>query len=136
MWNLFKVDNEDTRTTPSTSFWSFIIYFEQISHCSAVSIVDFEQEKAGWTEWLLWHTSSADIASARQSPSVTPKHATLYASLENKQAHRTTCSKFSPKYFSILSQKIKSTIVDKLALRFRKILIDHKSASYMKPPKK
>ena len=47
-------------------------------------IVLLFQSLTGWAEWWLWHTSSADIASARQSPSVTPKHATLYASLEKK----------------------------------------------------
>ena len=51
MWNLFKVNNKGNRTKSLTSFcclsynlWTDLIY------CFGVSIVDFEQEKAGWVE--------------------------------------------------------------------------------------
>ena len=49
MWNLFKVGNNDTRTWSLTSFWclnrQFWTYF---THCSGVSIIDFDQVNAGY----------------------------------------------------------------------------------------
>ena len=42
---MFKVNNEDTRTTALTSFWFFYCYFgTYFTSLSSVSIVDFEQE--------------------------------------------------------------------------------------------
>ena len=60
---LFKVNNRNTRTmreigskltikTTERCHWRrsvvFIANFEQVSHCSSVSIVDFEQVNTGW----------------------------------------------------------------------------------------
>ena len=49
MWNMFKVNYINTRTTPMTSFWwrrsgVFIVKIEHISYPFSVSIVAFEQE--------------------------------------------------------------------------------------------
>ena len=44
MWNLFKVNNEDFRTTSTT--------LEQISNCSDVSTVEFEYVNTGWEDTL------------------------------------------------------------------------------------
>ena len=47
VWNLFKVNNKDTRTI-SMLFWCLYYYFKtNFTHCSGVSIVEFEQENAG-----------------------------------------------------------------------------------------
>ena len=49
MWNMFKVNNKETKTTPMASFSVFIVNFEHISHlCSSVSIVNFEHVITGW----------------------------------------------------------------------------------------
>ena len=48
---MFKFNNKDTRMTPFSSFWCFIVNFEHISHlhtCSSVSIVNFEHVIASW----------------------------------------------------------------------------------------
>ena len=49
MWNMFKVNDKDTRTTPMPSFWclyrSLWIYF---TPCSSVSIFNFEQVIVDW----------------------------------------------------------------------------------------
>ena len=65
---LFKVNNRDTLImckicskliikTPERCHWRrsgvFIVNFEEISHCSGVSVVDFEQLNAGWEATLL-----------------------------------------------------------------------------------
>ena len=45
---MFKVNNEDTKTT-RRRFGVFIVNFEHISHlCSSVSFVNFEHVIAGW----------------------------------------------------------------------------------------
>ena len=50
VWNLFKVNQKDT---------SGIVNFEQIfTHCSGISIVDFEQENAGWNREYSVNTNS------------------------------------------------------------------------------
>ena len=47
VWNLFKVNNKDTRII-SMLFWCLYYYFKtNLTHCSGVSIVEFEQENAG-----------------------------------------------------------------------------------------
>ena len=47
---MFKVNNEDTKTT-RRRFGVFIVNFEHISHlCSSVSIANFEQVKAAGKE--------------------------------------------------------------------------------------
>ena len=46
VWNMFKVNNKDTKTTSA-----FVVNFEHISHlCSRVSIVNFEQVNVGWVK--------------------------------------------------------------------------------------
>ena len=46
---MFKVNNKDTRTTSSTSFWCLYCYlWTYFTTCSSVSIVNFEQVNAGW----------------------------------------------------------------------------------------
>ena len=46
MWKLFKNNNKDTRTT---SLWSiYCLLWIVFTHCSAVSIVDFEKGDADW----------------------------------------------------------------------------------------
>ena len=46
VWNMFKVNNKDTKTMPR--FGVFIVHFEHISHfCPSVSIVNFEHAIAG-----------------------------------------------------------------------------------------
>ena len=63
MWNMFKVNNKDTKTTPWRRFGVFIVNFEHISYlCSSVSIVNLEQKitlhyvsssKDSWTWYSL-----------------------------------------------------------------------------------
>ena len=49
MWNLFKVNNKHARITSMTSFWCLYCWlWTDSTHCSAVSIVDFEQVNADW----------------------------------------------------------------------------------------
>ena len=49
VWNPFKVNNKNTRTTAVTSFWCcYCQLWTDFTHCSGVSIVDFEQINAGW----------------------------------------------------------------------------------------
>ena len=38
-WNMFKVNNKDTRTTPVASFWCFIVNFGHISHLLLVFLL-------------------------------------------------------------------------------------------------
>ena len=49
---MFKVNNKITRTTPLTSFWSFIVSFEHISHLFRVTIVDFEPLNVSWVHQI------------------------------------------------------------------------------------
>ena len=47
-WNLFQVNNKETRTTLMMSFWYLCCYlWTDFTHCSAVSIVDFEERNVG-----------------------------------------------------------------------------------------
>ena len=39
VWNVFKVNNKDTRTTPMASFWYLIVNFERISHLVLVFLL-------------------------------------------------------------------------------------------------
>ena len=49
MWNMFKVNNEDTRTMPLASFWDLYCYFwTYFTSCSSIFIVNFEHVNAGW----------------------------------------------------------------------------------------
>ena len=44
LWNMFKVNNKDTRTMSMTSFWcDFIVKLEHISHLFLLFTADFEQ---------------------------------------------------------------------------------------------
>ena len=46
MWNLFRVNNKDTRTTPLTFFWHLYCFFwADFTHSF---IVEFEQVNDGW----------------------------------------------------------------------------------------
>ena len=46
MWNLFKVNNKDNRTTLLTSFWCFYcFYWTYFTHCSSDSILDFAERR-------------------------------------------------------------------------------------------
>ena len=54
VWNLFRVNNKDTRTTSWCCFDAFVVNFEHFTHCPGVSIVDFEPENAGWIEALIF----------------------------------------------------------------------------------
>ena len=48
-WNLFKVNNKDTRMTSLTSYWCLYCYlWTNFTQCSGVSTVDFEQVNANW----------------------------------------------------------------------------------------
>ena len=60
MWNMFKVNNKDTRTTPVVSLWWTLNIFH--TSCSNVFIVNFEDVIVGWVnpscflllpEWFL-----------------------------------------------------------------------------------
>ena len=49
VWNMFKVNTKDTRTTSMTSFWC--LYWQlrtDFGHCSGGSIDGFEHVNAGW----------------------------------------------------------------------------------------
>ena len=49
VWNMFKVNNKETRTMSMTSFWFlYCLLWIYFTHCSSVSIVDFEQVNVGW----------------------------------------------------------------------------------------
>ena len=65
--NLLNVNNGNIRTlcgifkltvkTPGRHHWrrsSILVIFGQISHCSTVSTVDFEQDNASWVELFLF----------------------------------------------------------------------------------
>ena len=59
VWNLFKINNDDTRTTSITSFWGLYCYPKAVfTHRSSVSIVDFKQVNSGWVVlyFPLWKT--------------------------------------------------------------------------------
>ena len=50
MWNLFKVNNKDIRTTSLTSFWRlYSDLWTDFTYCSGVSFIDFEQVKVGYS---------------------------------------------------------------------------------------
>ena len=57
-WNLFKVNNKNTKTTSLTSPWYL---YRQLwtcfNHCSGASIVDFEQVNSGWV-WSSFYQES------------------------------------------------------------------------------
>ena len=42
MWNLFKVNNRDTKTMSMISFWCLYQLWTDSKHCSGISIVKFE----------------------------------------------------------------------------------------------
>ena len=49
VWNLFKVNNKDTWRTSLTSFCCLFCYlWINFTHCSSVSIIDFEPINTGW----------------------------------------------------------------------------------------
>ena len=50
MWNMFKVNNKNTKTTSLTSSWCFIGNFEHISHLFSVSIADSEHVNVSWDD--------------------------------------------------------------------------------------
>ena len=83
---LLKVNNRNSRTrcetcskltikTPEWRQWSssdvFIINFEHISLCSSVSIVNFEQVKAGWIAYLFSQAHS-QISSCHNRTHIPP----------------------------------------------------------------
>ena len=44
MWNIFTVNNEDTRMTPAVSFWCpYCSLWTYLTPCSSVSIANFER---------------------------------------------------------------------------------------------
>ena len=54
MWNLSKVNNKDTRTTPMPSFWCLYCKLSTyFTPCSNVSIVNFEQVNADWERFKI-----------------------------------------------------------------------------------
>ena len=49
MWNIFKVNNKDTRTTPMASLWRIYCYLQTyFTPCPSVSIINFYQVNADW----------------------------------------------------------------------------------------
>ena len=66
MWNLFKVNNKDTRTTSMTSFWFLYCWlWIDFTRSSGVSIVNFEQVNKSWDgdispECIDYHTNSVN----------------------------------------------------------------------------
>ena len=61
MWNLFKVNNEETRTTSLTLFWCLCCKLSKdLTHFSGASLIDIEQVNAGWVidvlEKRFWET--------------------------------------------------------------------------------
>ena len=49
MWNLSKINNEETRMTSVTSFWChYCQLWPDLTHNSSVSIVDLEQVNVSW----------------------------------------------------------------------------------------
>ena len=60
--NLFKVNNKDTRTT--SLFWClYCLLWKDFSHCSGVSIVDFEQVSDGWVRTFSLPRTNSSIES-------------------------------------------------------------------------
>ena len=61
LWNRFKFNNNDTRTTSVTSFWCrYCWLWTNFTHCSDVFIVDFElvnASKVGITELFVLYKS-------------------------------------------------------------------------------
>ena len=49
-WDIFKVNNKETRTVSLTLFGCLFVNIEYtgFTHCSGVSIVNFEQVNTGW----------------------------------------------------------------------------------------
>ena len=61
VWNMFKVNYKDTRTTSLALFWClYCSFWTDFTHCSAVSIVEFEQINASKTEKTKWHLTTMD----------------------------------------------------------------------------
>ena len=51
VWNMFKVNNKDSRMTSMTSFWCLYCWLRTyFTPCSSVSISNFEHVIAGW-DW-------------------------------------------------------------------------------------
>ena len=49
VWNQFKENNKDVRATSNeAALVSLLLIWTYFTHCSGVSIVDFEQVSAGW----------------------------------------------------------------------------------------
>ena len=55
MWNMFKINTKDTRTTPMASFWCLYCWlWTYFTPCSRVSIPNFAHVTAGW-ETFFYH---------------------------------------------------------------------------------
>ena len=49
VWNMFKVNNKDSKMMPLTSIWCLYRWlWTYLPLCSSISIVNFEQVNAGW----------------------------------------------------------------------------------------
>ena len=65
LWNMFKINNKDTRTVSTTSFWCiFTVKLEHISYLFLLFTADFEQLDPCWN-WtinvqLQWKLSKVD----------------------------------------------------------------------------
>ena len=45
VWNLFKINNKDTRTSSLMSFWGlYCLIWRDFPHCFSISIIDVEQK--------------------------------------------------------------------------------------------
>ena len=57
VWNMFKVNNKDIKTTPMASFWClYCKLWTYFTPCSSVSMVNFEHVNAGRvneTDWII-----------------------------------------------------------------------------------
>ena len=61
MRNLFKVKNKDTITTPRDFVSLLLTLRTDITHCSDISAVNFEQVNAGWDKRSLLQFSEVSL---------------------------------------------------------------------------
>ena len=67
---MFRINNEDTRTTPISSFWYFYCQFwTYFTPCSSGSIVNFEHEIAGCVNPKNVSLGEGDALSGKNVPS-------------------------------------------------------------------
>ena len=67
MWNIFKVNNKDTRTTPLALLWClYCLLWTYFSLYSCVFMVIFERVIAGWDNCAMFHHFRISVTDFRK----------------------------------------------------------------------